>query len=125
MPLSSQSSSSSKSSLNSSNMLNELGEGATLATTTSSSSSNGAVSNINNKSRPSLSEPKHELTKNNVGGVAEKPKVVMALSGAPKPGSLRRNSDTILMNQYLKLPLHTHTNKKVRSRFHDFTKQKS
>lgn len=94
MPLSSQSSSSSKSSINSSN----------------SPVQNEAVvgENINHKANLLL---KSNLKKETIGGNAKT--MQASMSGS----SFRRNSDTILMNQYLKLPMNSHhANKKVNGR---------
>jgi hypothetical protein len=113
MPLSSQSqsSSSSKSSINSSsiqmplssnepsNLTDSLKTNTNLITATSAaeaSAKNSSSSSYNNS------------------GVENKKPLTMKTMQLPKMNSsLRRNSDTILMNQYLKLPINTHSNKKV------------
>lgn len=116
MPLSSQSqsSSSSKSSINSSsiqmplssnepsNLTDSLKTNTNLITATSA-----AEASAKNSSSSSSN------SYNNSGTENKKPLTMKTMQLPKMNSSLRRNSDTILMNQYLKLPINTHSNKKV------------
>lgn len=119
MPLSSQSqsSSSSKSSINSSsiqmplssnepsNLTDSLKTNTNLITATSAAEASAKTSSSSSSS-----------SYNNSGAENKKPLTMKTMQLPKMNSSLRRNSDTILMNQYLKLPINTHSNKKVYSR---------
>lgn len=87
--MSSQSSSSSKSSINSSNLVNE-------STTAAAAGAASAKSSVGSE-----------------GGTNNKPLPMKTMQLPKSTGSFRRNSDTILMNQYLKLPMSAYSQKKV------------
>lgn len=113
MPLSSQSqsSSSSKSSINSSSIQ------MPLSSNEPSNLTDSLKTNTNLITATSAAEASAKNTSSssyNSSGAENKKPLTMKTMQLPKMNSsLRRNSDTILMNQYLKLPINTHSNKKV------------